>query len=88
VATGQQLWTSTITEKPFYSAAFTPDGRRIVTGHKHAVRVWEAATGELVWSFRAHEESVYSVAFSPDGRRMLTSSGDRTFKLWPAAPLD
>jgi WD40 repeat protein len=69
-----------------YSAAFSPDGRRIVSasGDK-TLRVWDAATGAQLAILRGHTEDVNSVAFSPDGRRIVSASGDRTVRVWDAA---
>ena len=67
------------------SAAFSPDGARILTasGDKTA-KLWDAASGKLIASF-AHQGSVWHAAFSPDGTRILTASADKTAKLWDAA---
>ena len=68
------------------SAAFSPDGARIVTasGDKTA-RIWDAATGNLIVVLRGHESLVNSAAFSPDGTRIVTASFDMTARIWDAA---
>jgi WD40 repeat protein len=67
------------------SAAFSPDGRRVVTASKdHAARVWDAATGKLVIASLEHRGSVEAAAFSPDGTRVVTASGDETALVWDA----
>ena len=70
-----------------WSAAFSPDGTRVVTASvDQTARLWDAATGKalvtLEWStlFRS-----YSAAFSPDGTRVVTASSDNTARLWDAA---
>jgi WD40 repeat protein/predicted Ser/Thr protein kinase len=67
------------------SAAFSPDGTRIVTACKdRLVRVWNAdGTGEPL-VLRGHEDWVISAAFSPDGTRIVTASFDRTARVWSA----
>lgn len=51
------------------SAAFSPDGQRVVTGsNDKTVRVWSAATGREIWKSTAPGEMVRAVAFAPDGR--------------------
>ncbi|KYF63228.1 protein kinase, partial [Sorangium cellulosum] len=66
-------------------AAYSPDGRRIVTaGADAAARVWNAdGTGEPV-VLRGHGSRVSSAAFSPDGKRIVTASYDRTARVWNA----
>ncbi|WP_437307307.1 nSTAND1 domain-containing NTPase [Sorangium sp. So ce388] len=66
-------------------AAYSPDGKRIVTACSDATaRVWNAdGTGEPM-VLRGHEDRVSSAAFSPDGKRIVTASWDRTARVWNA----
>ena len=58
-------------------AAFSPDGRRIVTASEdHTARVWDTATGEPISPPMKHEGAVWHAAFSPDGRRVVTACPD------------
>jgi WD40 repeat protein len=67
-----------------YSAAFAPDGRRIVTASRDkTARVWDAATGACLMVLEGHEWDVSTAAFSPDGRRIVTA--DKTARVWDAA---
>ncbi|WP_272425602.1 nSTAND1 domain-containing NTPase [Polyangium jinanense] len=68
-----------------YSAAWSPDGTRIVTvsGDKTAW-VWNAdGTGKPL-RLDGHQDVVYSAAFSPDGTRIVTASLDKTARVWNA----
>jgi WD40 repeat protein len=69
------------------SAAFSPDGVRIVTvggmGSGEAT-VWDARTGAELLDLKGHTSLVRSVAFSPDGTHIVTGSMDGTAKVWDA----
>jgi DNA-binding beta-propeller fold protein YncE len=68
------------------SAAFSPDGARVVTASSdHTVRIWDAASGKEIIVFKGHEDAVRSAAFSPDGARVVTASSDNTARIWDAA---
>jgi hypothetical protein len=68
------------------SAAFSPDGTRVVTASGDGTaRVWDAATSKLLTHPLAHQGRVVSAAFSPDGTRVVTASGDGTARVWDAA---
>ena len=58
------------------SAAFSPDGTRVVTASiDETARVWDAATGKPLGEPMRHEGGVDSAAFSPDGTRVVTAVG-------------
>jgi WD40 repeat protein len=68
------------------SAAFSPDGSRVVTASAdQTARVWDAATGKPLSLPLAHQAPVASAAFSLDGSRVVTASVDRTARVWDAA---
>ncbi|KIK18249.1 hypothetical protein PISMIDRAFT_60878, partial [Pisolithus microcarpus 441] len=67
------------------SIAFSPDGKRIVSGgDDKTVRVWDVEGGVQIGSpLEGHTEYyVTSVGFSPDGKRIVSSSGDKTVRVW------
>jgi WD40 repeat protein len=65
------------------SAAFSPDGTRIVTASEdNTARVWEASTGKELAQLQGHTAWVRSAAFSPDGTRIVTASEDNTARVW------
>lgn len=70
------------------AAAFSPDGRRILTASADkTARLWDATTGAPVGEPMRHEDEVVAAVFSPDGARIATASKDRTARLWDAATL-
>ena len=67
------------------SVAFSPDGKRIVSGSRdHTVKVWDVQTGKELLTLKGHNWDVFSVAFSPDGKRIAEGSLDHTVKVWDA----
>jgi WD40 repeat protein len=62
-------------------AAFSPDGRRIVSAsHDGTARIWDVATRRSLGPPLEHPGAVKAVAWSSDGHRILT--GDATGKAW------
>ncbi|MBD1828107.1 CHAT domain-containing protein [Microcoleus vaginatus GB1-A2] len=64
------------------SAAFSPDGRQILTASlDKKARLWDTK-GNLLTEFQGHEDGVSTAIFSPDGRQILTTAYDGTTRLW------
>jgi WD40 repeat protein len=71
--------------------AFSPDGKKLLTGTRSSIRVWDAATGRHERVLTRDVQWVYSLAFSPDGKRLASGggspSGNRndSTRVWDAA---
>jgi WD40 repeat protein len=67
------------------SAAFSPDGSRIVTASGQVTtRIWDTATAKEIAALRGHDNPVNSAAFNSDGSRIVTASWDKTARIWDA----
>ncbi len=67
------------------SAAFSPDGTRVITGSwDNTAKIWNARIGLELITLKGHSSGISSVAFSPDGARVITGSWDNTAKIWNA----
>ena len=64
-------------------AAFSPDGRRIVTASRdRRAGLWDASTGENIAWLEGHRDRVAWATFSDDGRLIATASRDGTARIW------
>jgi uncharacterized membrane-anchored protein YhcB (DUF1043 family) len=87
-AVSQENWRFALAGHRSYvsSAAFSPDGSRIVTASlDRTARIWDAASGKEIAVLRGHDGLLRSAAFSPDGSRIVTASYDKTARIWDAA---
>jgi WD40 repeat protein len=66
-----------------WSAAFSPDGQRIVTSDDRSARIWDARTNHLLFTL-PHGDTVYDARYSSDGTRLVTASGDGSVRIWDA----
>ena len=61
------------------STAFSPDGKRLVTGAAdNLIRLWDVETAELLKTFEGNG----AAALSPDGRTIAAGGHDRSVLLW------
>jgi WD40 repeat protein len=64
--------------------AFSPDGKRIVSGGFDArFRVWDPATGKRLYQVRG-SDGIRSLAFSPEGKTLVLGNTDGELGLWKA----
>jgi WD40 repeat protein len=67
------------------SAAYSPDGTRIVTASDdQTARIWNATTGLELTVLVGTGAGMQSAAFSPDGTRVVTAMADGTAAIWDA----
>ncbi|MBK6432769.1 MAG: hypothetical protein IPF85_18935, partial [Anaerolineae bacterium] len=65
------------------SAAYSPDGTRIVSASDdQSVRIWDGETGALLRTLEGHTDRVLSAAYSPDGKRIVSASADQSVRIW------
>src|SRR5206468_4055621 len=70
----------------FLAAAFSPDGKTVVTGTPDGGRLWDVSTGQPIGPPLQPGKYVGVVAFSPDGRIALTASNAGAgVRLWETA---
>ena len=90
--TGRQLRSLSVGD-PLTWAAFSPDGRQIVTATGHPrgglgrgeARVWEVESGRPISPPLKHRIDLSCAAFSPDGRLILTADQGGTARIWDVA---
>lgn len=69
-------------------AAFSADGKYLVTTSSKSAYVWDVGSGKKVCAPLKHSGKVAEASFSPDGRKIVTVSddtGDRAARVWNAA---
>ena len=73
---------------PIESAAFSPDGKQIVSDFgDNTIRIWDAQTGKQIGNplVEGYNLDVRSVTFSPDGKLIVSFFfNDNTIRIWDA----
>lgn len=74
-----------IAEDSILTAAYSPDGRQLLTGGADRLcRLYDVATGHLMRTFEGHSHHVLSIAWRADGASFASGSADGTIKIWNA----
>jgi WD40 repeat protein len=84
--TGKELACLTGLNDVVYSVAFSPDGKRAVSGLRDGtVCVWDLRAGKRSLRLRGHSTGVRAVSWSASGRYVLSGSGtiDKPWEDWP-----
>jgi WD40 repeat protein len=86
VATAKQVAVLRGHKDGVFSAAFSPDGSRIVTAsYDNTAKIWDVAAAKEIVALAGHQKPVFSAAFVPNGSRIVTASADGTVRVWDAA---
>ncbi len=72
--------------KVSHSVAFSPDGRRMVTGSsgKGALMLWDVSTRQEIAQFGTSSTVIVTVQFSPDGNTICAADNGGIAHFWPA----
>src|SRR6185503_2586749 len=71
------------TEWGVRNAAFSPDGKLIITaGLDNKIILWDANNGNLLNTLIGHTDDVEEVAFSPDGKLIVSTGDDNSLRFW------
>ena len=83
IATGSELWRTTVIDK-IAASAFSPDGRHIAVGGAGGLlSILDAATGAVVIGpVPAHDGLVEALDYSSDGTQLVSSGTDSLSRLW------
>jgi hypothetical protein len=70
-------------EGAVYSAAYSPDGTRIVsTSEDETAAIWDTASGDRIAVLQGHTQPVQKAVWSADGSRVVTVAADGTARVY------
>ncbi len=68
-----------------YGVAFSPDGRKIVSGgSNNFAKIWDAKSAKLLHQLNGHTSYIWSIAYGPRNRFVYTASWDGSVRKWDA----
>src|ERR1043166_4099039 len=83
VAPGELKQTFTGHNEDVKSAAFSSDGKMVVSGSSDkGIRFFDVTTGALKLALAGHNASITALALSADGNFLASGSADQSVKLW------
>jgi serine/threonine protein kinase/WD40 repeat protein len=70
-----------------FSIAFTPDGRRLLTGGRDGVlRVWDTESWDEVVGLEGPGGYLWSLRFAPVGELLVSGGSNGIYRFWRSAP--
>ena len=67
-----------------WSAAFSPNGKLVVTTDDRNAQIWDAQSHRLLFTLN-HGDVVYHALYSSDGALLFTGCGDGAVRIWNTA---
>ncbi len=86
VVSPQHVRTLNANVGPIWAAAFSPDGKSLLTGIEDgAVKIWDVEAGRVKATLNAHGAPVWTVVYNEKGDRFASASDDGAAKVWDSA---
>lgn len=83
LVTGQLLLTFTGHNQNVIAVAFTPDGKKVISGScDKTIRIWDLKTGNPLKMFHTLSGIACDIIVMPDGKQFIVGLGDGTIKFW------
>lgn len=73
-----------VTDKPVWTAAFSPDGKAALVSGGEGVQVWQVEPVRPLVVLEGHAARASRAEFSPDGKLILTAGSQNSVGLWDA----